>query len=115
MEQHMTYLFRKKILHVKLRGLWQISINLIFVVLCFRDISWNQLTGPIPSGQLASNITTMYKLRTLTKNSCHFVFSSVIDWSLLTKEAFHFTLTVVQRSFPQPSQWFHSWKFLWPS
>ncbi|KAF7026583.1 hypothetical protein CFC21_038689 [Triticum aestivum] len=26
----------------------------------YLDVSWNQLTGPIPSGQLASNITTMY-------------------------------------------------------
>lgn len=25
-----------------------------------RDLSWNQLTGPLPSNKLADNMTTMY-------------------------------------------------------
>jgi Leucine-rich repeat (LRR) protein len=83
----------------------------------YLDISWNQLTGPIPSGQLASNITTMYKTRELTKHSCHIVFQvSSVDLFLPRKYfSLHSPLQVVQRPFPQPSQWLHSWKFLRPS
>ena len=72
---------------------------------CFRDISWNQLTGPIPFGQLASNLTTMYKKRPLT--TTHVIlflkYHLLIFFSQREFLFSHSLLQVVQRSFPQSS------------
>lgn len=44
---------------------------------CFRDLSWNQLRGPIPSSRFASNITTMYKT-SLADKSYHLIILLII-------------------------------------
>ena len=34
--------------------------KLLLLACIFRDLSWNKLTGPIPTNKLAPNITTLY-------------------------------------------------------
>jgi len=35
-------------------------VNVFVLLVRYRDLSWNELTGPIPSSNFSKDVTTMY-------------------------------------------------------
>ena len=69
------------------------NILVLIPVYTFRDLSWNQLNGSIPTNRLASNITTMYVafdiLLEFCQNTANFYVLAVIYHITFFKELFH--------------------------
>lgn len=45
-------------------------VNVFVLLVRYRDLSWNELTGPIPSSNLSKDVTTMYALQLLILFPC---------------------------------------------
>lgn len=71
------------------------NILVLILVYTFRDLSWNQLKGPIPTNRLASTITTMYVpfniFLVFWLITANFYVLAVIYHITLFKELFHQT------------------------